>query len=283
MPASVGRQRLSAAQRPGPGDDRDVLPGNSAKGTQMSRILLAGAVSAVIGIGLLFPGSASAADTWSYQAALNPVAANLVSGNGASWITVTGTTAEVQIQVNGLLDNAPHAQSIRIDAQGSCPTQGSPTISTTDGQPSYGTVGAALTTDGDSSPAAALALGLFPSAGSYTYTRTIEVDPAVVAALQGGTAVLVVQGVDYNNNGSYDGALGASELDPNLPAEATDPALCGTFVPMQMAGVPDGAANTGGGSTATTGGDDAAGVVGAAALLLFGGAVLAGRRRGTAR
>jgi len=249
----------------------------------MSRILLAGAVSSVIGIGLLFPGSASAADTWSYQAALNPVAANLVSGNGASWITVTGTTAEVQIQVNGLLDNAPHAQAIRIDAQGSCPTQGSPTISTTDGQPSYGTVGAALTTDGDSSPAAALALGQFPSAGSYTYTRTIEVDPAVVAALQGGTAVLMVHGVDYNNNGSYDGALGTSELDPSLPAEATDPALCGTFVPMQMAGVPDGAANTGGGSTATTGGDDAAGVVGAAALLLFGGAVLAGRRRGTAR
>ena len=208
----------------------------------MSRILLAGAVSAVIGIGLLFPGSASAADTWSYQAALNPVAANLVSGNGASWITVTGTTAEVQIQVNGLLDNAPHAQSIRIDAQGSCPTQPSGVVSATDGQPFYGAAGAALTIDGDSSPAAALALGQFPSAGSYTYSRTIDLDPTVVTALQNGTAVLLVQGADLNGSGNYDAASGASELDPSLPAEATVPALCGTFAPMQMAGVPAGPA-----------------------------------------
>ena len=105
-----------------------------------------------------------------------------------------------------------------------------------------------MTTDGDSSPAAALALGQFPSAGSYTYSRTIDLDPQVVAALQSGTAVLLVQGVDLNGNGSYD--AGASELDPNLPAEATDPALCGTFEPMQMAGVPAGPADTGGGSTA---------------------------------
>jgi len=251
----------------------------------MKRILLAGVAFSVIGIGLLFPGSASAADTWSYQAALSPVAANQVSGNGASWITVTGNTAEVQLQVNGLLDGAPHAQAIRIDAQGSCPTPGSPAISATDGQPFYGTVGAALTTVGDSSPAAALALDRFPSAGSFTYTRTIDVDPAVVAALQGGTAVLVVHGVDYNNSGDYDGALGASELDPSRPAEATAPALCGTFVPMQMAGVPDGAANTGGGSAATTSGaGGAAGVLGSALLLMLAGAaVVTHRRRGTAR
>jgi hypothetical protein len=249
----------------------------------MTRILLAGVAFFVIGVGLLFPGPAFAADSGSYQAALSPVAANLVSGNGASWITVTGNTAEVQLQVNGLLDGAPHAQAIRIDAQGSCPAQGSSAISATDGQPFYGAVGAALTNEGDSSPAAALALGQFPSAGSYTYTRTIEVDPAVVAALQGGTAVLVVHGVDYNNSGGYDDALGASELDPNLPAEATDPALCGTFVPMQMAGVPDGAANTGGGSTAGTGGG-VGGVLDAAPLLVLGGAVvLTLRRRGPAR
>jgi hypothetical protein len=111
------------------------------------------------------------------------------------------------------------------------------------------------------------------------------VDPAVVAALQGGTAVLVVHGVDYNNSGDYDGALGASELDPSRPAEATAPALCGTFVPMQMAGVPDGAANTGGGSAATTSGaGGAAGVLGSALLLMLAGAaVVTHRRRGTAR
>jgi len=210
----------------------------------MSRILLAGAVSSVIGICLLFPGSASAADSWSYQAALNPVTANQVSGNGASWISVTGNTAEIQIQVNGLLDGAPHAQTIRIDAQGSCPAQAEPSgpISGTDGQPLHGAVGAALTTDGDSSPAAALALSQFPAAGSYTYSRTIDLDQQVVAALRNGTAVLLVQGVDLNGTGSYDAVPGASELDPTLPAEATDPALCGTFEPMQMAGVPAGPA-----------------------------------------
>src|SRR6478609_4782132 len=207
----------------------------------MRKTLLTGVATVAVGVGLLLPGPASAAaETWSYQAALSPVAANLVSGNGASWISVTGSTAAVQIQVNGLLDGAPHAQSIRIDTQGSCPTQAQPggPVSATDGQPLYGAVGAALTTDGDSSPAAALALSQSPAAGSYTYSRTIDLDQQVVAALRNGTAVLLVQGVDLNGTGSYDAVPGASELDPTLPAEATDPALCGTFEPMQMAGVP---------------------------------------------
>jgi hypothetical protein len=199
---------------------------------------------------------------------------------------VTGTTAEVQIQVNGLLDGAPHAQSIRIDAQGSCPGQAKPSgpISATDGQSLYGAVGAALTIDGDSSPAAALALSQYPSAGSYTYSRTIDLDPHVIAALQNGTAVLLVQGVDLDGNGSYDAVPGASELDPTLPAEATDPALCGAFEPMQMAGVPAGPADTGGGSTAITSDgsevDPTAGV--AAALIIAGAAALARRWHRTA-
>jgi hypothetical protein len=105
----------------------------------------------------------------------------------------------------------------------------------------------------------------------------------VVANLARGTAVLVVRGIDYNTSGAYDDVLGASELDPSLPAEATDPALCGTFAPMQMSAVPDGAADTGGGSTATSGsgaGSTAAGVAGAAVGGLFlGGLAIAGIRR----
>lgn len=100
----------------------------------------------------------------------------------------------------------------------------------------------------------------------------------MVANLKKGTAVLVVHGIDYNNNGKYDGVLGASELDPSLPAEATDPALCGAFAPMQMAGVPAGAANTGGGSTANQGHTTEI-AVGAAALLAAGGAALVALRR----
>jgi hypothetical protein len=36
--------------------------------------------------------------------------------------------------------------------------------------------------------------------------------------------------VDYNGNGMYDfKSAGKSDLDPNLPAEATDPATCGVL------------------------------------------------------
>jgi hypothetical protein len=41
---------------------------------------------------------------------------------------------------------------------------------------------------------------------------------------------LVIHGIDYNNNGKYDFAgAGKSELNPKLPAEATDPAICGVL------------------------------------------------------
>jgi hypothetical protein len=43
-----------------------------------------------------------------------------------------------------------------------------------------------------------------------------------------GNAVIVVHGIDYNENDVYDlGALGVSDLDKTLPGEATAPALCG--------------------------------------------------------
>jgi hypothetical protein len=222
----------------------------------MSKRLLAwGASACALGFAVLTPGSAAAADTWSFQAMLNPVTANKVTGTGASWITVTGSTAEVQIQVNGLLDGSPHAQHLYIDALGRCPAEpvqrvGQPSVTAGDGAGLFGSVGASLTTAGDTSAAAALALAQSPSAGSYTYSRTVELDPAVIDNLARGTAVLVVHGIDYDGSGSYNDALGASDLDPTLPAEATNPALCGTYEPMQMAAVPAGAADTGGGSTA---------------------------------
>jgi hypothetical protein len=241
-------------------------------------------------------GSASAAasddQSRSYQAALDPITANKVTGNGASWITVTGTTAQVKIQVNGLLDGVPHAQHIHVDALGQCPSvpqqhNGLPSITVADGAPLYGGIGTSLTVDGPTSAEHGLDVTHFPQTGSYTYSRTIELDPNVVANLARGTAVLVVHGIDYNANGAYDDVLGASELDPSLPAEATDPALCGTFAPMQMSAVPDGAADTGGGSTATTGSGATSNPAGAVSVaagaavggLLLGGLALVGIRR----
>ena len=49
-------------------------------------------------------------------------------------------------------------------------------------------------------------------------------------AIKSGKGVIVIHGVDHNGNGTYDfEGAGASELDPTLPAEATDPALCGVL------------------------------------------------------
>jgi hypothetical protein len=244
-------------------------------------------MACVFGSAMIAP-AASAADTASFQATLSPITANNVTGNGASWITVNGNTADVKIQVNGLLDGAPHAQHIHVEAQGQCPSaaqqhNGQSSINVADGAPFYGSIGTSLTNAGDTTPAAALAVTDFPSTGSYTYSRTVELDPNVVANLKKGTAVLVVHGVDYNNNGTYDDVLGASELDPALPAEATDPALCGAFTTMAVAGVPNGAANTGGGSTAmSTAGYGTEVALGAAALLAVGGAAVIARRRRSA-
>jgi hypothetical protein len=260
--------------------------GEVSEGIDMKRKLLAGlAATAVVSIALLAPGSAAAAGSASYQAALNPVTANRVTGTGAAWITVTGNTAEIKIQVTGLLDGVPHGQHIHIDGQGACPSQpqqhnGLPSINHHDGEPLYGVIATSLTNIGDTTPMAAMAVTDFPSTGAYTYSRTIVLDPRVVANLQNGTAVLVVHGIDYNNNGTYDDVLGTSELEPSVPAEATDPALCGTFSAMQMAAVPAGAADTGGGSTAHgNGGNGAVVTLALTVSALLVGAVIAYRRR----
>ncbi len=65
--------------------------------------------------------------------------------------------------------------------------------------------------------------------GTIAYQRgSITVEPAVAQAIVDGRSVVVIHGVDYNGNGMYDtDSAGASELDPSLPAEATDPATCG--------------------------------------------------------
>jgi len=254
-----------------------VLAGPATAGSAAAGPLSAGPRSA----------DAGSAESRSYQAALNPITANKVTGTGASWITVTGTSAEVKIQVNGLLDGVPHAQHIHVDAVGQCPTQpalhnGLPSITVADGAPLYGNIGASLTVDGPTTADHGLDVTHFPATGSFTYSRTIDLDPTVVANLAKGTAVLVVHGIDYNGNGRYDDVLGASELDSSLPAEATDPALCGAYEPMQMAAVPDGAAETGGGSTAASGsgpGPAAVGVAGGVAGALVVGFLMLVRSR----
>jgi hypothetical protein len=245
------------------------------------------AALAVGGALLITPGaaSASAAPSLDFYAALQPVAANHVTGSGGVWISLTGDSAKFTLQVDGLLAGAPHPAQLYVGAAAACPTAGQ--AAAYNGHPSIGYNSAslgspqvALTTKGDTSVASALAMPRFPTAGAYTYTRTFDVPPAVAAAVKGGKAVLVVHGVDYNGNGKYDDVLGVTPGHHALPAEATDPALCGTFVAAQMAAaVPAGSADTGGGSTAATSTSTEM-MLGGLALLAAGSAtVLAFRRR----
>ncbi|WP_371478359.1 hypothetical protein [Kitasatospora sp. NBC_00315] len=167
-------------------------------------------------------------------ALLLPVANNRVTGIGNAVVDLHGHDAKITIHVRGLLDHAPHAMHIHVKGSGECPEADDSTLqnghlatSTTDGLKDYGPIGTSLTTTGDTSPASALAVNRFPATGTFTYSRTIQITDQVVHALRTDNAVVVIHGIDYNKNGRYDSVLGASDLDPKLPQEATAPALCG--------------------------------------------------------
>jgi hypothetical protein len=148
--------------------------------------------------------------------------------------------AHVDIDAYRLAKGLPHAQHIHFGATArhECPSvkddkNGDFRLSTAEGLPAYGGIVKSLTTRGDTTPKSALAVDRFPTTprGIERYYRTMYfADNAVRNAIKRGDAVVVIHGVDYNNNGKYDKAsAGASELDPKLPAEATDPALCGVL------------------------------------------------------
>jgi Cu/Zn superoxide dismutase len=209
----------------------------------MRRILIPTAIAALIvplGAAVASADSGSGHDGRADQrntfttALLLPVANNRVHGIGNATVQLHGTDARITIHVRGLLNHAPHAMHIHVKGTGECPSADDSTLhnghlatSTTDGLRAYGPIGTSLTTSGDTSPASALAVDRFPSAGTYTYTRTIHLTPSVADQVRHDNAVIVVHGIDYNKNGTYDSILGPSELNPALPQEATAPALCG--------------------------------------------------------
>lgn len=182
-----------------------------------------------------------------------------LNGSGA-WGTARAVVRNqkirhIEVHAHGLTPDAPHAQHIHYGQQAlnECPTlaldsNGDGRVNTVEGLPAYGPVVVSLNTTGDTTPASFLDVGRFPVStnGSYSYSRDdIEFTdvPGTGYSGGGGTAkqiadsvrdgegVLVIHGVDYDGNGTYSFSdpEGASELDPNLPAEATDPALCGVL------------------------------------------------------
>jgi hypothetical protein len=197
---------------------------------------------------------AAAADG-STMANLRPVALNGVDASGTAMVDVRGTRIDVTVAASGLLADNPHAAHIHFgaDARHECPVasddaSGDGTLNTTEGGPAYGPIVVSLTKTGDTSPKSGLAVDRFSTApgGKMSYSRgSIHVSSGVAKAIANGQSVVVIHGVDHNDNGKYDGGT-KSDLDPSLPTEATDPAVCGV-----LNAAPAGGAATGAGGSSS--------------------------------
>ena len=184
-----------------------------------------------------------------------------LNGSGASGTAVAVVRGEtiraIGIRAKGLTPDAPHAQHIHYgeQAQNECPTldldsNGDGRLNTVEGVPAYGPVVVSLNTSGDTTPASFLDVTRFPVSknGTYSYLRTnisftdvagtgypgaegLGTAAQIAEAIRDGEGVVVIHGNDYDGNGTYNFSdpEGASELDPTLPAEATDPVACGVL------------------------------------------------------
>jgi len=204
------------------------------------RLVTAAAAGALLGSALLSGTSAATAESKSKTvhtyAALRPLNKSGVSGK--AHVAVKGSGLSVSYRASGLLAGAPHAVHIHYGAQArhECPTlrddaDDNRRLTTLEGVPAYGPVAVSLTTKGDTSAASALAVDRFSAAakGKIHYHRNLTTDRKTAKGIRAGDAVLVVHGVDHNHNSKYDFGAGRSDLDPKLPAEATDPAACGVL------------------------------------------------------
>ena len=202
-------------------------------------VLIIVAVVVVIAVG---SGGSSKPQGQPFGAAAQPVPTNHVTGSGTANVRLNGDVASVTIDTNGLLNGSPHAMHIHAGGKGVCPPasaarlhDGHLAISTTDGIKFYGPPQVSLTSSGDTSRKSIVDFARYPTVGAIKYTREITVPPGIAAAIRAGNAVIVVHGIDYNDNGIYDDVLDRSELNHSLPGEATAPALCGPLAPTQTA------------------------------------------------
>lgn len=242
---------------------------------------------AAIGVIGLLPGVATAqAAGTSYQAQLNEV--NSSGASGSVTLQLEGNTATINENVSGLAPTFmdapfPHVQHIHGLAMGQCPapsadTNGDGVVSTTEGGPAYGMIQTTLSLTGDSSPAAATDVKVAPSGAGFTYSRTLTLSADSVKAIKGGTAVVVVHGIDPSKL-SPQAQAEKSSVAPTLPLAATAPALCGALKVSQMSAIPSGAADTGNGSSATDNAGLVAGGAAALAVAAVGGVAFTRRRR----
>ena len=221
--------------------------------------VLGTSVIAMVAAASLGAGTASAhnshkggSKTVTLSAQLHELNNSGASGNAVALIR-NKKIRVIEVHAKGLTPNAPHAQHIHYGQQAlnECPTlaldaNGDGRLNTVEGVPAYGPVVVSLNTTGGTTPASFLDVTRFPvsTSGSYDYVRRnmkftkvagtgyaggTGTAKQIAKAVRKGEGVLVIHGVDYNGNGKYDFDAGVSELDPKLPAEATDPAACGVL------------------------------------------------------
>ncbi len=172
---------------------------------------------------------------------LDPIPGSGVHGSGHAEVEFDerGRIDEFEVAATGLLADHPHAAHIHFGEQArhECPTladdeNGDGHLNTTEGAPAYGPVMLSLTTEGDTSPESVLAIDRYDTAteGTINYERDglFETADGVAEAIADGKGVVVIHGVDYNEDGTYSGDV-MSDLAPSLPTEATDPAMCGVL------------------------------------------------------
>lgn len=223
---------------------------------------------------------------WAAQTTLN--ALNNSGTTGDVMVDVQGNQATVTMNVSGAAETFmdgpfPHAQHIHIGADGVCPppeadTDGDGAVNVAEGMPFYGGIATSLTTEGDTSADSGLAVERFPGGSAYTYERTLTIDDATSEAIQNGTAVVVVHGVDPMKL-SEEAQGKQSELDDSLPLAATLPAACGALNTSQMEQMPEGGADTGVAQSSSNTAETLA--LGGGTLALLAAGVYALRRRAT--
>ncbi len=219
-----------------------------------NRIIAGGAAAlAVFG----FTTSPVHAQQETFSALLSPL--NRSGDSGSASVSLNGNQLTVRVETTGSSPNVPHAQHIHIGGTNTCPpaTAGSQNeprnlIDTAEGQPSYGEVRISLTTTGATDADSALAVERFPTAdgtGRYLYTRTFDL-PSGVTADDVRRGVIVVHGISelFGGQAAFDGEP-RSSLKPDLPLEATIPALCGNLTTAQVGAAPQGGVSAGAGGT----------------------------------
>jgi hypothetical protein len=226
----------------------------------LSLVLLLCVIGAVIA--LIARGNSSsptAPPPQGYTGALAAVPTNRVTGSGTATVQLRGETATITLNTTGLLNGSPHLAHIHGLGLGTCPTASSArlhnghlTISTGDAIRLYGSTLTSFTEWGSTSGSVPNNIDMprYPASGNIRYRRSTTVTPLTADLIRDGDAVIVVHGIDYNGNHTYDFGLGVSDLDKTLPGEATAPALCGPL--QRAAGTNPANAQSQNGSSVTT-------------------------------